>query len=377
MGFKRFVKALVIFLAVFVFANLAVWELHTVKFFDGYNPSVMGGLARLGYMPEYAVAKHTPPEHHPGLINYNDYYGQPVDMVVIGDSFSMGAGGGEQAFFQEHIILNSGKKDFTVLSLISPGDLGVEAGWKLLNTGLLERIGPRYLLIENVERNCIEGYGLKLADVSTTDILEDFDALLSRGGRLAKNEREGRVADGDGEKPFFRFMTFANLKHPFYKALYMITDRPPGARVYKAELDRPLFSTDYPNTLLFFHEDIEKMSLVSEVSVAMLNRNMNELADAFAKKGVMLYFMPAPDKYGLYAPYIKDNDLPISPFFSLMRKQDRRYGFIDTAAILSEALEEGVMDLYHADDTHWSWKAPDRIFRSFSFRQPDKGDIIP
>lgn len=366
MGYKRFVKAIVVFIVLFLPANYAAWELHTKRFFEGYDNAVMGDLARLGYMPEYGVHKGSPEGRHPGLIHYNNYHGQPVDMVVIGDSFSMGVGGGEHAFFQEHIILNSDKKDFTVLSLITPKGPKPETIWPLLNSGIIEKIKPEYLLLESGERGCIENYGLRPADEGATDTIDNLDATLVKGGRLSESERRG-IAAGEGKRPFFRFMTFANLKYPLYKALYKITDRPPGARVYKARLDRPMFNTRYPKTLLYLDADIEKMSLVSEANVAMLNRNLNVLADALSEKGINLYFMPPPDKYGLYAPYIKDNDLPVSPFFVLMRKQQRRYGFIDTQAILSEALKEGVMDLYHQDDTHWSSKAPEWIFSNFRF----------
>ena len=365
MGYRKFVRALVIFIALLVPANLLVWELHTKKFFDDYDTAVMGDLARLGYMPEYGVRKDHTQGRHPGLIFFNEYNGQPVDMVVVGDSFSMGVGGGAHSFFQEHIIVNSGKRDFTVLSLIDPRDTAIEVIWKLLNTGILEKINPRYVLIESAERASVENFGLKRIDPGLAGSVEQLTALLKKGGELAGLEREGKALEEN--KPFFRFMTFANLKHPLYKALYMITDRPPGASVYKARLDRPLFSSDYPETLLYLDADIHRMALVSEANVSMLNRNMNALSDALALKGIKLYFMPPPDKYGLYAPYIMDNRMPLSPFFALMRKQDRRYGFIDAGEILSEALGEGVRDLYHQDDTHWSWKAPDLIFRKFRF----------
>jgi len=375
MGYKKFVRVILVFLAVLVASNYLVWELHTKRFFDGYDTAVMGDLARLGYMPEYAVSKQPSPGHHPGLIHYNDYRGQPIDMVTIGDSFSFGVGGGQHAFFQEHIIINSDKRDFTVLNLITPKGPKPEMIWPLLNSGLLEKIKPKYLLVESGERGCIENYGLRPADAGLTDTIGNLDSILVKGGRLAESERKGIAAEG--ERSFFRFMTFANLKHPLYKVLYRITDRPPGARVFKAALDRPFFSTEHPDTLLYLDADIEKMSLVSEGSVSMLNRNMNELSEALEKKGIKLIFMPIPDKYSLYAPYIQDNDLPQSRFFELLRMQDRKYVLIDTRAMLSKALEDGVMDLYHADDTHWSWKAPDRIFREFRLGQADKEALSP
>jgi hypothetical protein len=35
---------------------------------------------------------------------------------------------------------------------------------------------------------------------------------------------------------------------------------------------------------------------------------------------------------------------------------------IDTKDILARSLEKGELDLYHQDDSHWSWKASEAIF---------------
>ncbi len=43
------------------------------------------------------------------------------------------------------------------------------------------------------------------------------------------------------------------------------------------------------------------------------------------------------------------------------------YGFIDTKRILGEELKKGTVDLYHPDDSHWSCKASERIFREWRF----------
>jgi hypothetical protein len=43
---------------------------------------------------------------------------------------------------------------------------------------------------------------------------------------------------------------------------------------------------------------------------------------------------------------------------------------IDTKAILYKAIEEGELDLFHQDDTHWTWKASQRIFSSVRFAAP-------
>ena len=81
----------------------------------------------------------------------------------------------------------------------------------------------------------------------------------------------------------------------------------------------------------------------------------------------MLYevitFLVCPDKYTLYAPYIKVANIPpSSSFFDLMEQQgNKRYMFIDTKKILEKEISKGVKDVYWADDTHWSARSAEIV----------------
>jgi len=77
--------------------------------------------------------------------------------------------------------------------------------------------------------------------------------------------------------------------------------------------------------------------------------------------------MPSVDKYNLYSRFIVDNPYPDSRFFEELRKLPKRYVFIDTKKLLLGELERGEKDLFYPDDTHWSWKAPKRIFSEIRF----------
>ena len=77
--------------------------------------------------------------------------------------------------------------------------------------------------------------------------------------------------------------------------------------------------------------------------------------------------MPVVDKYNLYSNFIVDNPYPRSTFFEKLRQLPKRYAFIDTKQILMEELERGELDLYYPDDSHWSWKAPQKIFNTVRF----------
>jgi hypothetical protein len=51
----------------------------------------------------------------------------------------------------------------------------------------------------------------------------------------------------------------------------------------------------------------------------------------------------------------------------------KEYLLIDTKAILAKAIEEGELDLFYQDDTHWTWKASQRIFSAVRFATPPAG----
>jgi hypothetical protein len=80
--------------------------------------------------------------------------------------------------------------------------------------------------------------------------------------------------------------------------------------------------------------------------------------------------MPAVDKYELYRDLVVEADsarAPRSVFFQELRKLPKIYRFIDTKALLEEELKHGELDIYYADDSHWSWKAPQKIFETERF----------
>lgn len=79
--------------------------------------------------------------------------------------------------------------------------------------------------------------------------------------------------------------------------------------------------------------------------------------------------MPAVDKYNLYSKFIINNPYQNSVFFEKLRVLDKKYILIDTKAILLKELKKGTKDLYYPDDTHWSFKAPEIIFRKFKFKE--------
>ncbi|MEM0355056.1 MAG: hypothetical protein QXW79_05745, partial [Thermoplasmata archaeon] len=170
-----------------------------------------------------------------------------------------------------------------------------------------------------------------------------------------------------GKLPEVSFINTGNFKFILYYFLYKFKDRPLDSMVCVRKLSKPFFSVKNSDKLLFVFQDVENIPYANEKSVKLMNDNLNHFADMLAKKGIKLYFMPIVDKYNLYSDYIVNNPYPKSVFFELLRPLPKKYGFIDTKAILIEEIKKGERDVYYADDTHWSWKASKSIFEKVKF----------
>ncbi len=220
---------------------------------------------------------------------------------------------------------------------------------------------PRFLLLEIVERNSSKYAGP--VDWAKTADLPALRQLYAEGAPgVAEADEEGR------EVPPVGFINTGNFKWLLYNILYRFSPNAFLSNTYKVRLDRLLFSGDRGDTLLFLRKDIGNLKKNDAGAVRQFNENLNRLAALLRERGIELVFMPAPDKYTLYRPYIIDNPYPPSRFFELLRPLPKDYRFIDSEAILAAEIARGEKDLYYIDDTHWSWKASRAIFSRELFR---------
>ena len=89
--------------------------------------------------------------------------------------------------------------------------------------------------------------------------------------------------------------------------------------------------------------------------------NFNHLSDKLKNINIELFLMPAVDKYDLYYPFIKNNYFNENDLFKYLRNANKNYYLIDTKKILEEELLKNEVDIFYADDTHWSYKASEAI----------------
>ncbi|MBX2860098.1 MAG: hypothetical protein KTR14_02610 [Vampirovibrio sp.] len=346
-------------IALFLLLNAILWFGYTRPLFNTH-PKV-GDLARLGYLVGAAnprVPKNTLPNKH--LTTWQPGISPPIDVVTIGDSFFEGKGHGLNNYFQDHLAT---QYDLTVLHLErypantrNPFLTLAHA----LNSGLLQKIGPKVVILECMDSKVLPNTKAMRAsggfDLETYDNLQ---ALLTYYQAPTATQLEK-----EGEEAYFKslpFLNSANSQLVMFNALYPFIDRPFKSQVVWADITTPLFSKA-PRKLAFHHNQVEMATRTHAEEVAQANTLVNQAAEALSKQGIRLVFMPVVNKYDLYHPALVDKShYPKPQFFQHLRPLPRTYALIDTQAILRPAVAKGVVDLYHADDSHWTHRAIEQV----------------
>lgn len=356
---KTFFTRFIWFLLAFISCNALIWFTVTRDLRRGDRPGC-GDLARLGYIPGIVSFTEPAPPLPRRHLEIEEYHGQPVDVVTIGDSFSNGGGVGANRYYQDYLASIS---NLTVLNVEPYEDLDfVTQAVLYANNGFLDRVRPRYLLLSSTAKYCAARFAAPV----------DFERTLGMA-ELARHRKYGfrQVAEQD-EVPLpenmFRFVNEGNFRFLLYNLYYRLSDHAFFSKTYRASLDRPFFSGNRGSTLLYYRDDVRNIAFLDRHAVAKINDNLNRLADRLAAKGIRLVFMPVVDKYDLYAGHIVANRYPRNTFFEELRNLPHRYRLIDTKAILGGEVAQGEQDIFYVDDTHWTWKASHRIFETERFR---------
>ncbi len=356
MNYRKYTIAIISILAIFVALNFGIWkcctEILLTKKCDG------GDLARMGYVlgsKQCRKAREDLPVRH---LEMKEYDGRKVDVLTIGDSFSIGGGEGRNRFYQDYIATIN---NFSVLNAYPyPTDdlvayfAPISTLAVLINSGYLDIIKPRYILIESVVRYCIPRYARPL-DLSKSDSLENVRAYYAK------------TTYSLDYLPKIGFINNGNFKFLYTNLLYHFSDNAFRGVIYRRKLSRSFFTARDSDELIFHNEDLTMIPYINPTTVGMVNETFNNLADVLAKRGIRLYFMPVVDKYDMYSDFIVDNPYPRNHFFDELRKLPKKYTLIDTKKILLPLIRQGDKNIFFADDSHWTWRASKKIFETVRF----------
>ena len=346
---RVFVKVWLAAILGFFLLNLILWQGWTSRvFFE--NADGHGDLKRIGSFDAAAAQTH-PVEYGKKHVDFRDYVAsggrEHFDVLTIGDSFSNGGGGN---YYQDYLADRYGLRVLNVPCEAFGDGNALSILYALQQTGYLAEISPRFVIVESVEHYLADRFNGTLPE----------RPVLSRADFLQKELPEHRVSDGIREDRLFTpIMIKANvefLKNKFYAWGH------PGSLSEAADaavLRQAAFTAPGQERLLIYYH-LEADYAANPPKPAEIHRNMQAAADMLAAQGSRLIFLPVVGKLDLYQPYL-ENELPENPGLTALAAAPHGYTLVDTKPLLRSALAEGVQDLYWNDDTHWSWRAQQRI----------------
>jgi hypothetical protein len=323
---------------------MIVWNVHTKYIFpEEYS---VGDLSRMSYLDSNSDKKHTIVTLEKQHIEFVDWKGENIDILTVGDSFSQGAAGGLNPFYQDYIATHLNKN---VLNIHSDSQDYIEFLYVLINSGMLEQISPKVVMIESTEREVINRFDKRIND----NVFIDYKILKQK---LQSSVFINRIEE---EQRFF--INNININAFLYNILYRFDDNAYFSSCYLTDLSKKVFSVGDGKTLMFYKDYIKYNDKLNVDSIQVINDNFNKLAQKLQEMDIELYFMPVVDKFNLYSKYVLDNKYGNRMFFEELRKMKRDYKLIDTKAVLEQEVENNVLDIFYMDDTHWSYKASEAI----------------
>lgn len=350
MSAKKYTLTISFFLILFVIYHFVIWNFFT-KFYFYHNGYDIGDLGRMsfekGIIDKRENVHNLPKKHIPYSSDLKS-----IDVITLGDSFSNGGGRGKNSYYQDFVASYYGLE---VLNIHSSSKGYIETVLMMNDSGLLDKLKPKYIIIESVERSAVD----RLAKPIMWDIKCDIKCMDNFFVNIKTN-------NGINSQRF-SFLNTSNYNYPFYKLFYDFDDNAFLSPVYIVPISKELFSTPISDKLTFYYADLSSLYRSEPANLKFLNDNLNKLANILKKKNINLVFMPAVDKYTLYAPFIISNPYKQSQFFELLRPLHKDYYFVDTKALLYQLLQEGTKDVYYADDTHWSPVGSSFVVKNMNF----------
>ncbi len=337
---------------IFLFFSFTMWKLYV----DKVNPSGedgVGDLASMSYYIGLSLPRKKIRDLEKKHISFSDFNHSKVDMLVVGDSFSNGGGNGRNTYYQDYIATYNNLKVLNILQLPKTDNF-IETIVLLANSGYLKKLDVKHVFLQSVQRESLERFTKDMNfDLNST---EDLHKVVTS----VYDIYNPKVQD----KQKIRVINNLNFNAFLYNIKFKLHGYGQIEDYYIEKINQNLFSSKISDELMFYKDDIEKLQHENDENIMKMNDNFNKLADLLLKQNIQLSVMINVDKYNLYSKYIISHEYQKSIFFEKLRELPQKYQFIDTKKILSKELENGVKDIYYPDDTHWSYKAMEVVFKN-------------
>lgn len=310
-----------------------------------YLQPFTGDLTRIGGYTENDFGWNEPQF---GYSDVGTLYGgsgkQPVgsDYVVYGDSFSYwcsdhGSKSALSACFQWTAFF---KKQTGLQGLTYHQDHYSPEEFIQRIKGSAEK--PKFVIYQSVERYAVPRL-MKVAEgegcVISTPLAIDQLSFNQTSESLMSVDRLQSL------EPFDMNIPSAYLKQ------FIVSLRKP--RVLKESLTAglTLFSNNDKNELLYHREDLNKTRYTSE-HYEVAKCGMNVFAARIQRElGLPTFFLIAPDKSSVYGEWFENKQNRVNSFLPEIGSEE--VNFVNLLAPMVAAAEQGVVDIYLPNDTHW------------------------
>jgi hypothetical protein len=308
-----------------------------------------GDLTRVGFFAEKDFGWNEPQLEFARPLYTIGQYNRHHDVVVLGDSFSTGR---PELQWQNYLSLATG---WSVLTL----DANKVKLDQVLSNPVFLKTPPKLLIFELVERDL----PLVLKQNQTCDHIGSRSNPPIAAAAIPKHVFSTMPTWPDNIKRFSRPMKRATawhdinvgyvrgyLWHSLLRQLFGDTH----TRALKIALNRPApFSSRNNRDLLVFRDDLKKARWWRDVPIGDTSCRIEAIRGKVeANRHTRFIFMAAPDKLTAYSDFITEKDLPdASALAELSSHHPSVMPHLDLT--LKSALNQGVLDVYMPNDTHW------------------------
>ena len=294
------------------------------------RPYISGDLGNLGYITfNHEYGNEDKIMHDVINANYQNAHSYFTDdcILTIGDSFSQ---------THESVCSYTG-----YLSLLTNRKvINLESGWlnhnpfvRFLYLSELFQL-PKTVVIESVGRAlCIR--------VSDVNISQTPQYMVENGlidTTILSKQNSKRSILEHTQNWFKRKIGLKGYENP----------------VQHTKLSQKFFSCKNKESDLFFIDDDITRINTSDSLMQLVVTKLDSIFEYAASKNIDLYILVAADKYDVYQEYIIDNPYPKNDMLEKLSALYPHPNIINSKDTLSKMLEQGVLDVYWCNDTHWS-----------------------
>jgi len=291
--FKTITFLWIFFLTIFVVFHFLIFSYFTSKVYPITSKTTIGDLARMSYLVNIIQERENKNDLNKIHLSQEQYHNEQIDILTIGDSFSNGNAGGKNSYYQDYISTFYNK---SVLNLnaqnVENTSNYIEIIALFANSGYLEKIGAKYVLIESVQREALVRFArndLNLA-IKTDKNLET----------IFRNSMETyNIEKLHNLKP--SIINNLNLNAFIYNIKYYIKGYGKlNSSVYIEKLNKDLFTSKSSSKLAFYHEDIKKLSLETKENIEMISSAVAKGTIQLLPDGQLIALMPDCQTVGGY-----------------------------------------------------------------------------